>query len=744
MTDYSKLTVVKLRDELEKRGLPKAGLKAVLIDRLVENDEQSKKAKTASEVPNETISTPASDAPEGSTTPRDEAQPNVDNATKPEAVESAPSNAGQSSKLNQADSTNMHAAVQQPLSAQTQEQTDEKLALANNVIDTHIGDSSIKAEGSIPDQDVENETVNEATDKPRITRGNSIPITADLPEQAPSDNVLPAPTQIWSNGEETKEDNRKRKRRSLTPPPSSPDTFRKRAKADVSRPQVKLPEDVSMDDTPEAKPQDFKDGNSQDENLRGGPLLAETQSNGKPTKDEINAENSVTSVHEYEEKPPLTHKSSSPDELKEAQNAEKVEAHPVKGPSESPPKPPSSDPRFKNLLPPSSKRDLSPDPHALKSDPGDRAVRPALHPATSTLYIRDIMRPLNAANLKIHLVALATAPGTSPNPDLLLEFFLDSIRTHCLVKFANVSAASRVRSGLHDRVWPDEKNRKPLWVDFVPEEKLEKWIEVENTVSAGRGQAAKRWEVVYENEANGVNAYLQEVGSNGSGLRTTQVPAPRTESGHDVQSVPLRPMTKEPERPSSQSGPRIDGGKGFKALDDLFKSTTAKPKLYYLPVSDRIVARRLDQIAEGRGGGRSNEMRRYTFDDDVLVDRGPEFSRRGRGPRGSGSYQGGHFNRGGYREGYRTDYRGDYRGDFKGDYRGDSRRDYRGDFREEYRDDIRKDHRGNYRGDSRGAQRSDNRGFRGGFREDDVEDYRRTYREDPRADYRGSYQRERR
>ncbi|KAL9044362.1 MAG: hypothetical protein Q9214_002496, partial [Letrouitia sp. 1 TL-2023] len=558
MTDYSKLTVVKLRDELEKRGLPKAGLKAVLIDRLVENDEQSNKVQTASKGSNEIISTATSDAPDRSTSPRDELRPNVDNTANPEAVEGAPGNAGQSSEQSQADSNTVHAAVQQPLSAQNQEQTSEELALVNNITETHVGDSSIKAEGSVLDQEVQNETANKAAEKAGTTKGDSIPTTTDLPKQALSDNVLPAPNQLWSNGEETKEDNRKRKRRSQTPPPS-PDTFRKKVKADVNRPQVKLPEDFSMNDAPEAKPQDLKDDNLQDGDVRDVRHLAETQSNGKPTKDEVNMEESNKIMHKYEEKPAPGYKTPSQDELNEAQNAENVEVHPVKGPSESPPKPPSSDPRFKNLLPPSSKRDLSPDSHALKSDHGDRAIHPALHPATSTLYIRDIMRPLNAANLKTHLIALATAPGTSPNPDLLLEFFLDSIRTHCLVKFANVSAASRVRTALHDRVWPDEKNRKPLWVDFVPEEKLEKWIEVENTVSAGRGQAAKRWEVVYENEVNGVNAYLQEAGSNSSGLRTT-VAAPRTESGHDVQSVPLRLMTKEPERPSSQPGPRIDGG----------------------------------------------------------------------------------------------------------------------------------------------------------------------------------------
>lgn len=145
MTEYSKLTVVKLRDELEKRGLPKAGLKAALIDRLVENDAQSNKAKTASDASNEIISTATSDAPEGSTSPHDEPRPNVDNAAKPEAVKGAPGNASQFLERSEPESNTVHAAVQQPLSAQNQEQTSEELALVN---------SPMKAEESVLDQEV--------------------------------------------------------------------------------------------------------------------------------------------------------------------------------------------------------------------------------------------------------------------------------------------------------------------------------------------------------------------------------------------------------------------------------------------------------------------------------------------------------------------------------------------------------------------------------------------------------------
>lgn len=324
---------------------------------------------------------------------------------------------------------------------------------------------------------------------------------------------------------------------------------------------------------------------------------------------------------------------------------------------ESPMKPSPSDTRFKSLftaptnLEPASSQSRYPDTE-------DRIVCPALHPATSALYVRELMRPLKVETLKDHLIALATPPDTDVRPDVMTGFFLDSIRTHCLVGFENISAASRVRSGLHDRVWPNERDRRQLWVDFVPEEKLKKWIDVEQTAGSGRGQPLKRWEVVYEDEEDGIKAYLQEVGSNSGGLRAAK--PPRGDAGQGVQvAPPTGPRNSRSEPRSSQQ--RVDSGKGFRALDDLFTSTVAKPKLYYLPVSKAEAERRLAKLAAGRGGGRSEEMRRFSFEEGCIVDNGPEF---GRGGYGRG---------GGYSGSYRGRGRG-YRGDAS---RGDSWRDRR-------------------------------------------------------------------
>lgn len=488
-----------------------------------------------------------------------------------------------------------------------------------------------------------------------------------------------------ATGEEVISDIRKRKRRSLTPTPSD-ESIQKKAKIADGETHVKLPEDESMKDVdatvttdePVAAPAE-----SHEPNRDGDTAMADA-----PPAVEANLDSEVhKSDNSIEAKPATgdiaTNANEPPDEELRAKPTTPQAAAPnhVNGSaiaqSESPAKTSSPDARFKNLLPSSSRREGSPLRQGQKDGPDDRVVSPALHPATTALYIRDILRPLHVDNLKDHLIALATPSNSSPDPAVIADFFLDSIRTHCLVRFTTVAAASRVRTGLHDRVWPDEKNRKPLWVDFVPEEKLGQWFEVENS-SSGRGQAAKRYEVVYENENDGVKAYLQLVGSNSGGPRSSQATVSRNEAGTGVQGAPLGPRVREGDASGSQRKAAPDQGRGFQALDDLFQSTTAKPKLYYLPVPKRTAEKRLGLLAEGRGRGRGDEMRRYTFEEGSLVDRGPEFGLRGRGGYGGrgGSYRGYPDRGGGYRGENRADFRGDYRGggdEYRSDYRRDRR-----------------------------------------------------------------------
>lgn len=170
----------------------------------------------------------------------------------------------------------------------------------------------------------------------------------------------------------------------------------------------------------------------------------------------------------------------------------------------------------------------------------------------------------------------------------------------------------------------------------------------------------KKWEVYYDvDEDCHVTAMLQEVSTFArpmQPIRQPSISAPRPQSASQPRNI------DPPSGPRSFQtiGPPIPPN--TKRLDELFKSTTAKPVLYWLPVSKDLADRRLDNLdramSNDAAAGRrvDGENHRYTFEDnDKLVDRGLEIfsgirpppghrGPRGHGPRVGMGYQG----RGGY------------------------------------------------------------------------------------------------
>lgn len=307
----------------------------------------------------------------------------------------------------------------------------------------------------------------------------------------------------------------------------------------------------------------------------------------------------------------------------------------------------------------------------------DSSAPPSTHPATRSLYIRDLLRPLQPQQLREHITALATRPGEELDDSVVTLFHLDNIRTHAFVSFASASAASRVRSALHGRIWPDESTRKNLWVDFVPDERVQEWIDRELD-SGNNKRDVRRWEIEYTTLNDGtVTASLQEITAPTGPRRKSSFSSapPTTGQGQGVMNAPLGPRADRQPGPTSQNLPseprRVisptpvttnnSTSSSFNVLDERFSSTTTKPKIYYLPVAASLAEKRLDTLdretsrtwdkgkAMKRASGVEQQLRRYTFEDgERLVDggvdggygyRGPGvgFGRRG----GGGGYRGG-------------------------------------------------------------------------------------------------------
>lgn len=284
------------------------------------------------------------------------------------------------------------------------------------------------------------------------------------------------------------------------------------------------------------------------------------------------------------------------------------------------------------MSPKQSTRPRSPavKPTALDTD---RDVVPSLHPATSALYISNLMRPLRPHDIQEHLINLAAAASD----DVIVKFYLDQIRTHAYVIFSSMTAASRVRSALHDCIWPNESNRKALWVDFIPPEKVAEWVELEE--SSGGSRSGSRWEVVYEDGPDGaVEARLESRSMSASRFGPTRgkppgPPLPRDGANRipvgprAYAEPPAPPLGPRSSRPPPGLGPGPDPGSG-PGLGPI-ERTRARPSITFQFVPPDLVVRRIENMQRFyttdvyRDFGR--EINRYSFElGDSFVDRGKE------------------------------------------------------------------------------------------------------------------------
>jgi hypothetical protein len=606
MTDWSKQKVPELRTELKKRGLPQNGLKAELVARLTAADNESGFESEAT--------------------------------IKGDSQEVAAETSSLIDGAVEGNSTSDKIQTEKPV-LQSQSLPQESLPLPAST-----NNSSADAINIDPLPQAEHKPPSRLA----VDASKSTVIGTE------SSSRLPA-----VDPEEAVEDKQKRKRRSKSPPPSAADIRRKRARPD---------EEISSVDSSSGAPNeeftttianakwvenrnavDIDMVNNEPEVVPGTQADEQTGSTGMElAEEEMNADLDVVAETE-------------------AGRSENPEMHIAPAIAPVPDLPPdgilshkNKDSRFKDLFSAQTSsfaQDINPE--AVDAESAERYVAPSIHPATSALYIRDFMRPLNAGALKEHLTILATAPGTVSDPDTIADFYIDPIRTHAFISFKSVSAASRVRSELHDQIWPEERTRKPLWADFIPPQRVLEWIAEEQSSSTGVRTAGRKWEVIYNTDEEGtITATLQETGNFTPLVRKPSMasapPAAPARSG--IEGAPSGP------RAQHYNGPRAPSS-GSK-LDQLFRHTIAKPVLYYQPVSKELAERRLGQIRDAAGKHHSTrtagpDINRYTFEEgDVLVDRGPEIfsgirrpgTERGRGGGGGGGRGGfGQRHRGGDR-----------------------------------------------------------------------------------------------
>ncbi|RGP77693.1 sap protein [Fusarium longipes] len=542
MTDWAKLKVVDLKAELKNRDLPQNGLKADLVARLEEADQEGGETEHREELEGAPVTNELKgDEPLVEEPVVEEPEPQ-DAIDEPNHVDEKPDE-----KMGETEEKEMNEIAAPTVDEEPSkgvESGDKQHEVINNGTSDEISqDADMTVDVPITGDGVDSQSRElTAEEKPGV---GTVTTTVD---STPSHSLEPTPAA----------EQQKRKRRSLTPPPTEESIARKRARteeiADEGANLGSRAEDLLPDGANESAPMNI-DGEPQTENNQNEPLQAPAP------------------------------------ESKEEDPIENMEIQ----------------------------QDMD----------YDRDVSPAMHPATSALYIKNFMRPLRPQDVKSYLIELATHPRDPLDDDVVVEFFLDQIRTHGFVIFKTTAAASRVRTALHDSVWPNESNRKPLWVDFVPPEKVRDWIDTEQ--ASGGPRSGVRWEVIYDSGPEGViEARLEEATGTGPHPGTK----PQVSTAMAMDSIPVGPRAlrdpaiptgPRPVRPGTGPGPRpppINPGGAS-------KRTNTRPVIHYQPVSEDLARRRIDNMRSyyttKRDGGFGREINRYSFENGTsFVDRGKE------------------------------------------------------------------------------------------------------------------------
>lgn len=556
MTDWSSLRVVDLKAELSSRGLSTKGVKADLVQRLTEDDETA-------------------------------AQPEEEPAT------------ADATAMNEAAST-VEAGPEHEISEP------QSIATESSSIDATANDNTSTQPQIAPNAQTETEAKVLPSQEPASSENHTAQVEND--EQPILDTTLPPV--------DTAADLQKRKRRSSTPPPSTKRARQEGERLAEDREDVVDFEngDISISPKKSQNGIEKKEVPTDDVEIADGlkrkedpaddqSVEANQQQSSAPGP---NSDVKAIAMPEQLDLPATTvapTQDVSLDETGEDAYAKRVAI------AESQSAPPT---QSKHDLYDDGKHDAS-QLQGVQVEEESPAI-PSLHAPTSALYIRELMRPLRSEVMEQHIVDLVTPSGKETDADLIRDFYLDQIRTHAFVLLASVPAAQRVRAALHNQIWPNERNRKTLWVDFIPDESVKNWIAKEESAPK-----SARWEVVYEQDGGSTVAIHREIGSDSKSFSRPPPTGPAATAGPVYPGIEAAPR-----------GPRGGGGGGRPPYQNPHnRQTDTKPQLTYTPKDEDVARRRMENMrsfyARDPPADLGKDYHRFTFESaDAFVDRGRE------------------------------------------------------------------------------------------------------------------------
>ncbi|VDP88313.1 unnamed protein product [Echinostoma caproni] len=205
---------------------------------------------------------------------------------------------------------------------------------------------------------------------------------------------------------------------------------------------------------------------------------------------------------------------------------------------------------------------------------------PAKHRPTNIIYIRSLVRPFTADQLR-QMISERFGP--------VCDLWLDRIKSSSLVRLESVETATRCREGLDGCRWPS-MNPHTLHCDFGNDE-LFKWMQEHG--NSGEKSPPKHLVLgektpeTVEPENTSTRAASSRKRSDGdTKARNDSKPTTHRQEKSDRTDKGSQPAPKEPT--VSESKRRCE--EPAKLLDDLFRKTTATPCIYWLPLPEDLVS----------------------------------------------------------------------------------------------------------------------------------------------------------
>lgn len=212
--------------------------------------------------------------------------------------------------------------------------------------------------------------------------------------------------------------------------------------------------------------------------------------------------------------------------------------------------------------------------------PKESVVPPSSRVPTDSLRIDRFLRPFTLKAVQ----ELLGKTGT------VTSFWMDHIKTHCYVSYSSVEEAEQTRNAVYNLQWPPNGGRQ-LVAEFVDPQEVKSRVEAPLPSPATPSSTTPTQTPTAAQPSPRQQVLKQQIPPPLPPPPLSNPPPHVRERLHPPREQPLPARDRLNLPPPPPLPEKVDPP--IVTLDDLFRKTKATPRIYYLPLSDELVAAKL-------------------------------------------------------------------------------------------------------------------------------------------------------